>query len=376
MNKGKRIWCFLFLTIVIISSIACSTDAVSIDYADAEAFEDALNAGENLEGKVVQFVAKELHPDSAFGYNIWAGEHLNFIASGNPDVEAGDSIVVKAVTIEGFLGSWVIKCEKIDHVVMSDTAISSQTTSQDTYTDTTTLSGESFESTETPAFIDMTDAETESSQPNDSSSESRGMEVFEQPLELTDYGWYINDPTGGTAYIHFCGMIHNPNESLTAEFPAIVVTIKEGDGSICGTETQMGGAVMPGDTITLCGMVSVPASSLADDTDILFDIEWKDFVSNASLFDGAKTTDFMITNVTEKSGGTKNFITGEITNNYSKDMDSIYLALVLRKDGEIVYMENTFIDNLKSGKTKAFEFSRLLSEWPEHDTIEISAMEW
>ena len=57
-------------------------------------------------------------------------------------------------------------------------------------------------------------------------------------------------------------------------------------------------------------------------------------------------------------------------------MDSIYLALVLRKDGEIVYMENTFIDNLKSGKTKAFEFSRLLSEWPEHDTIEISAMEW
>ena len=43
---------------------------------------------------------------------------------------------------------------------------------------------------------------------------------------------------------------------------------------ICGTETQMGGAVMPGDTITLCGMVSVPASSLADDTDILFDIEW------------------------------------------------------------------------------------------------------
>ena len=57
------------------------------------------------------------------------------------------------------------------------------------------------------------------------------------------------------------------------------VTIKEGDGSICGTETQMGGAVMPGDTITLCGMVSVPASSLADDTDILFDIEWKDFVN-------------------------------------------------------------------------------------------------
>lgn len=55
-----------------------SNEEVIIDYGDAESFEVALNEGKNLEGKVVRFVAGEFHPDSKLGYNVWAGEHLNF----------------------------------------------------------------------------------------------------------------------------------------------------------------------------------------------------------------------------------------------------------------------------------------------------------
>ena len=32
--------------------------------------ETALNNGENLEGKIVEFVAKEVHPNSVLGYNF------------------------------------------------------------------------------------------------------------------------------------------------------------------------------------------------------------------------------------------------------------------------------------------------------------------
>lgn len=376
MEKIKKVWYILFLMIILISLTACNKDTVTIDYADAEAFENALNNGENLEGKVVRFVAKELHPESAFGYNIWAGEHLNFLSSQNPDFEAGDSVVVKATAIERFSGSWVIKCEKIEHAVMNDSAISSETISQGQDTNTSAANDESSVSSEVSIAVDMADAGIESSSHSVSPVDLSEPEILEQPLELIDYGWYINNPSGDTAYVHFCGMIHNPNENFIAEFPAIIATIKEGDGSIGGTETQMADAVMPGDTITVCGMVSVPASSLTDDAEILFDIEWKEFVSSSPCFADARTTDFVITNVTEKSGGSQNFITGEITNDYSKDLDSIYIALVLRKDGEIVYMEDTFIDNLKTGKTKAFEFTKLFEEWPEHDSIEVSAMEW
>lgn len=56
---------------------------------------------------------KEFHPESKLGYNIWAGEHLNFISSDNPDVKEGDSITIKVTKVEKMLGSWIIKYKKI-----------------------------------------------------------------------------------------------------------------------------------------------------------------------------------------------------------------------------------------------------------------------
>lgn len=64
------------------------------DYT-TEQLETALNNGENLEGKIVSVQVDELFPDSAFGYNIQKGEHLNFVSSDNPDVEKGDKIIVE-----------------------------------------------------------------------------------------------------------------------------------------------------------------------------------------------------------------------------------------------------------------------------------------
>lgn len=195
-----------------------------------------------------------------------------------------------------------------------------------------------------------------------------------KPLELVDYGWYINPTSGDTAYVEFVGMIHNPNKDLVAQFPKVEVTVKNGDGSILATTDQVGSIVMPEDTITLCGMFSMPVGDLSDDAQILFDVDWDELSSDTFIYSAARTTDFEITNVSERSGDT-NYITGEITNNYTEDVDTVNLSMILRKNGEIVYMENTFLDGLKAGKTKAFQFDRY-SAWPEHDTIDVSAMVW
>lgn len=312
-------------------------EEVVIDYADAESFEMALNAGENLEGKIVQFEALELHPDSAMGYNVWAGEHLNFISSRNPDIKAGDLVVVKCEVIESLMGSWYIKYEKVDNAVIADSTISA-------------------------------------SNSNGSSTFSVDSTSIQQPLELVDYGFYMNESSGDKVYVDFCGIIHNPNENLIAEFPSVVVTVKNGEGAVLATEEQMGSVVMPGDTITLCGMFSMLTSKLTEDSQIFYDVEWESFSTASSLYSKAKTSDFEITNVTE-TNGSENYITGEIKNNYSEDVNSINLSIVLRKDGEIVYMENTFLDNLRTGQTKAFEFHRY-HNWPEHDAIDVSAMVW
>ena len=102
---------------------ASESEAVVIDYGDAESFEAALNEGKNLEGKVVRFTAKEIHPNSAIGFNVWAGEHLNFVSSRNPDIEVNDTVTVRTTTIESISGSWIINYEKVDHAVTDENTI-------------------------------------------------------------------------------------------------------------------------------------------------------------------------------------------------------------------------------------------------------------
>ena len=81
----------------------------SLDYSDAESFESALNKGEKVSGKIVQFVVKKYVPDAKVGINCQAGEHLNFISDSGLDVSAGN-IVVGQITEEPstLLGSWII----------------------------------------------------------------------------------------------------------------------------------------------------------------------------------------------------------------------------------------------------------------------------
>lgn len=81
----------------------------TLDYADAESFEKALNDGVKVKGKTVQFTVNDYKPDSALGINCWAGEHLNFISEEELDVGKGN-IIVGRVTEEPtkVLGSWAV----------------------------------------------------------------------------------------------------------------------------------------------------------------------------------------------------------------------------------------------------------------------------
>ena len=92
-----------------------STTGYTLDYADAESFEAALNNGEKVNGKVVQFVVNSYKPDSVLGINCWAGEHLNFISENELDAAAGD-VIIGYVSEEPskVLGSW-----KIPYIVLA-----------------------------------------------------------------------------------------------------------------------------------------------------------------------------------------------------------------------------------------------------------------
>lgn len=110
----KKVKIILLTAIIVFGLCSCKSKEVNVDYWTAKSFESALNEGEDLTGKVVQFTVDELHPDSAFGYNLWAGEHLNFISAGDPKVKAGSKMTVKVVEVTEILGSWFITYEKLE----------------------------------------------------------------------------------------------------------------------------------------------------------------------------------------------------------------------------------------------------------------------
>lgn len=104
------------LTCISILTGLCSCnqkEEIKVDYASATLYEAALNSGEDTVGKVITFIADDLKPDSAFGYNIIAEEHLNFISDFNPNVKVGDELTIKVTNVLNFLSSWLISYEKI-----------------------------------------------------------------------------------------------------------------------------------------------------------------------------------------------------------------------------------------------------------------------
>lgn len=110
----KRIYALLVSILLVVSLVACGGKKVTVDYANEVDFEAALNAGEDVTGKVVTFTVKELVPNSAFGYNLQAGEHLNFCSEKNPGAKAGDVVTVRIKEVTSMLGSYIITYEMIE----------------------------------------------------------------------------------------------------------------------------------------------------------------------------------------------------------------------------------------------------------------------
>lgn len=121
----KKVLSILIVSLLLIL-VGCGTSTIIADYGDAESFEAALNNGENLEGKIVNIKIANVETQSVYGYNLWAGEHLNFVSEKNPNVSTGDTISVKITEVKSTLGSWIIKYEKVGNATITDTTITSK----------------------------------------------------------------------------------------------------------------------------------------------------------------------------------------------------------------------------------------------------------
>lgn len=103
----------ILLLAIIPFLFACGQANVLVDYQTDEALEADLNRGIDCTGKVVTISVDKIVPDSAFGYNIQSGEHLNFCSSEKVKAKVGGYLTVKITKVRRVLGSYIIYYEKI-----------------------------------------------------------------------------------------------------------------------------------------------------------------------------------------------------------------------------------------------------------------------
>jgi|GEM_PF-1437367 prophage lp2 protein 7 len=117
----KKVFVCLCVILALVLGVSCGTEAVTLDYKDATTFEADLNAGKDLTGKTVRITVDKFVPDSAFGFNIQTGAHLNFCSPKHPGVTEGDTLTVRVDEISSVLGSYIISYTIVDAIQDKDT---------------------------------------------------------------------------------------------------------------------------------------------------------------------------------------------------------------------------------------------------------------
>ena len=218
---------FIIFLVVLISNKNGSISNAKIDYENEQIFEDALNDGEQVVGKVVVFRADELHPDSALGYNIWSGEHLNFITDGDPGILQGEEVTAKVLNVTKHSVSWRIYYEVLSHKMSNkeyqDEIIEEKTERETKKEKTTEKKTEAKKERTTEKKTESTTEATTEAKSEESYYENDTFEVTYKTL----YNNILNDST----------IIHKVYASKTKDVEATVIGY-DLNGNVIGKATD------------------------------------------------------------------------------------------------------------------------------------------
>lgn len=190
------------------------------------------------------------------------------------------------------------------------------------------------------------------------------------PLQIAEVGYTVNPVNSiGDVYATYGIKIINPNSNVCPSSWKLNITIKSPDGTILGAEDAYIPAIAPNDYVYMGDdLVNCKGAS---DAILEFSLTGADFAKPENLFldTEAKSSDFTYANINEIADTFDTSITGEITNNTSEDVNSANFCVVFRNAGQIVGGSSSYIDDIPTGQTIAFECS-LWGDIPVHDSID------
>ncbi len=352
----------LFASCSEISNVQENSQTTTLDYGDAESFEAALVRGENLEGKTVLITVTEFQPNSSFGYNLLAGEHLNFVSDRHPDSKAGDSLSVKAIEISNQSGSWIIKYEKINDAVIGEWTITGveanplNTSRPDNGIDLSTIKPDEKE----PPIATATPKPTAKPTPSPSPTPKKTTIEFID-LDAVAYRDYSNRIMLST-YVAFKNTSDYEIRVEEASFDFI-----DNDGKLLSTDHSIDcipEAIKP-------GQIGYLYSSSHDITDIDttngFSMDPDVIVKRADHFYDIDVSDISFT--VESFWGIK--IIGRGTHNPGEDQDFVTINAVLFDNNDKVIGFGYGFESFEAGRTKSFElYGDLMSDNYEYSSVD------
>ena len=177
-------------------------------------------------------------------------------------------------------------------------------------------------------------------------------------IEIKDSAWYID---GGCLKYYI--VLHNPNEKIAVELPSFRITARDADGSVIDTEDQTLSVIYPEqDFYYVFQAFSVDSKPEKVDFEILPTEDYN--LKDASTLNEFKQLE--VINTSEK----KDKFVGEVKNPNDNSYDmAVVLVVGKDSDGNVVYVNSTFINDIEAGATVPFSISN-------YSDIDISIVEY
>lgn len=183
-------------------------------------------------------------------------------------------------------------------------------------------------------------------------------------VEIADSGWYLKN----NEWLYYYVVLHNPNEKIAVEFPSFRITARDANGVLLGTEDQTLSIIYPGQDFVF-GSQAFSVDEMPDKVEFEM-LDAEDYnLKNVSVLDEFKPLEVVNAGVKSEK------LLGEVKNPNDYDIDTVAVVAICKNAaGEIIGIENTYVDNVKAGSTTPFSTSVYLKESVE--SVECYANQW
>lgn len=188
-----------------------------------------------------------------------------------------------------------------------------------------------------------------------------------EDLQLVNSGYTVFNN-----YVYYAVEIFNPNADTAVEFPTIELTARNADGAILGTETHVLAGIAAGDHLIYGSHFTIDGEAPTNVDISVASPDDYDFTQQEGS-DIIYSSDLVISNVSQLGGDDKRY-TGEVTNNSKVDLSNVCICVIYKNGDKAIGGDFTYIDNLDSGATKAFELSTYTG-FADYDSYEIVALQ-